>query len=54
VLLESVKDHLIPYIVENTYAKDMYDDLLRRHMPRRCMSKDAKFEAPSSNCQDDQ
>jgi hypothetical protein len=28
VLLESVKDHLIPHIVEKTSAKDMYDALV--------------------------
>jgi hypothetical protein len=28
VFLESMKDHLIPHIVEKTYAKDMYDSLV--------------------------
>jgi hypothetical protein len=28
VLLESVKDHLIPHIAEKKYAKEMYDALV--------------------------
>jgi hypothetical protein len=28
VLLESVKDHLIPHIAEKTSTKDMYDALV--------------------------
>jgi hypothetical protein len=28
VLLDSMKDHLIPHIAEKTYAKDMYDALV--------------------------
>jgi hypothetical protein len=28
VLLEFLKDHLIPHIIENTFAKEMYDSLV--------------------------
>jgi hypothetical protein len=28
LLLESMKDHLIPHIVEKTSAKEMYDDII--------------------------
>jgi hypothetical protein len=31
VLLKSIKDHLIPHIVEKKYSKEMYDSLVSLH-----------------------
>jgi hypothetical protein len=53
VLLESVKDHLIPHIVEKTTAKDMYDALVGL-IPKQEYWQDATLEASTSDCQDDQ